>query len=385
MTVVYAGEDFPTTVRKTLFLAGPTPRDPDVASWRPEALRLLKELGYDGHVFVPENRNKGPYDFLGQVGWEYEALNRADVIVFWVPRDMKDMPALTTNIEWGLWCDSGKAVFGAPDNAPNMRYMKWQCDKLKVPMFNDLSQLLGHVVKDLGEGWLRDGGGESKVPIHIWSHPTFQGWYAAQKSAGNWLDDLRVLWSFRVGPKRDKVFSWAVHVSVWVAAEGRHKSNEFVLGRLDIACMVLYAKGRDVDGFDDNIVLVREFRSPSRTTDGYITELPGGGVSPNDLTPAVTALKELQEETGFSLDPNRLRKVGARQLSGTLSAHEASVFSAEITQEELSYFKSQVGQVRGVVEDGERTSILVTSLSRILKGDYDIDWSTVGMIASAVL
>jgi 8-oxo-dGTP pyrophosphatase MutT (NUDIX family) len=379
LTVVYAGEAFPTTVKKTIMLCGPTPRDPQVKSWRPEALRLLEKLGYDGHVFVPENRTQGPYDYLGQVEWEYEALNRADSIVFWVPRDMKDMPALTTNIEWGLWCDSGKAVFGAPDSAENVRYMKWQAGNLKVPMFNELTPLLEHSIKSLGKGSERTGG-EAKVPLHVWNHPTFQGWLRAQKAAGNRLDDAKVLWSFRVGPKRNKVFSWAVQVSVWVLSEGRHKSNEFVLGRTDIACVVLYC--HDSNYLDTDFVLVREFRSPARTPNGCILELPGGGVE-NGIDPETTAIKELREETGFSIESHRLRPVGSRQLAGTLSAHVAHVYAAEITPEELEHFKSQAGEVLGEEGGEERTSIVVTPLRSLLK-DPNSDWATLGMVFASL-
>jgi len=41
MHPVYALEDLPDPCRASLFLAGPTPRDPVTPSWRPEALRLL--------------------------------------------------------------------------------------------------------------------------------------------------------------------------------------------------------------------------------------------------------------------------------------------------------------------------------------------------------
>ena len=39
--------DEPLTIEEaSLFLAGPTPRDDDVVSWRPEAVRILSELGF---------------------------------------------------------------------------------------------------------------------------------------------------------------------------------------------------------------------------------------------------------------------------------------------------------------------------------------------------
>ncbi len=101
MEVIFARTRFPDRAEKVLFLAGPTPRDASAVSWRWEALKLLKEkLLFDGTVFVPEDQNggmSGGYD--EQVEWERRALHRSDVVVFWVPRNMKTMPGLTTNDE----------------------------------------------------------------------------------------------------------------------------------------------------------------------------------------------------------------------------------------------------------------------------------------------
>ena len=40
--------------KKSIFLAGPTPREEKVASWRVDAVKKLEELGFDGVVFVSE-------------------------------------------------------------------------------------------------------------------------------------------------------------------------------------------------------------------------------------------------------------------------------------------------------------------------------------------
>ena len=43
ITLVYTTETPPDTYDAAIFLAGPSPRDDNVPSWRPEALRLLEE------------------------------------------------------------------------------------------------------------------------------------------------------------------------------------------------------------------------------------------------------------------------------------------------------------------------------------------------------
>src|SRR6185437_2708590 len=95
----------------SIFLAGPTPRKEEVPSWRPDALKVLESLGFQGTVYIPEHegRTKEGYDYLTQVEWEYECLEGAGVICFWVPRKTPDMPAFTTNVEFGRYVGSGRA------------------------------------------------------------------------------------------------------------------------------------------------------------------------------------------------------------------------------------------------------------------------------------
>lgn len=375
MKVVYAHEPFPNEVTKSLFLAGPTPRNPDTPSWRPEALAFLQATGYDGHVFVPEPRDgQWRKDYEGQVDWEDEGLQRADCIVFWIPRDMATMPALTTNDEWGAWKQSGKAVLGTPPGAAHVRYQQHYAKKLSIPVADTLADTLSLATGKLGEGAARTGG-ECCVPLMLWNKPEFQGWYRAQRLAGNRLDSARVVWSF-------KTFLWSLHVDVYIRAEDRHKTNEVVIFRPDISSVVLFRRG--VGLADTEVILVREFRSPARTVTGLIHELPGGSSRDSLQATLDVAVHEVEEETGFTMDPKRLHLVQARQLAGTLSAHIGTVFCAELTGEEMAFMGAGVGQVRGVIEDTERTYVEITTVGAILAGNL-VDWSTVGMILRAIL
>ena len=130
--------------RKSIFLAGPTPRSKETVSWRPEAIEILNKLDFDGIVYIPEyGINVGDIDNDKQFAWELEALEEATTIVFWVPRKLPEMPAFTTNVEFGYWLRNKKVVYGRPDGAEHVGYLdrlyKFSTNKNPV---NNLEQLL---------------------------------------------------------------------------------------------------------------------------------------------------------------------------------------------------------------------------------------------------
>jgi 8-oxo-dGTP pyrophosphatase MutT (NUDIX family) len=412
--IVYAHQPLPTEQHKAIFLAGPTPRSSDVPSWRPEAIRELERLGYDGHVFVPEAEDgvwKKDYD--GQVEWEEAALNQADIILFWISRDMKDMPALTTNDEFGFWKgrDPSKVVLACPDKAVKTTYQKYYAKKYFIPTFSNLGEACHHIVTALGEGAERRGG-ECQVPIHIWHTSSFQGWLGAQKAAGNRLDGARVEWAHRVANGRF-LFGWALKVNVFVASENRNKTNEFVLSRTDISTICAYyvppppscdvCHGRGLRDFYDGsaetcnvcsgkgtlslhpgdvwVVVVREFRSPSTSSDGFVWELPGGSSHKPDKDPLQTAAEELKEELGILVDPCRFKAITNRQLAGTFSAHQAHLFAVELTFAEVNkLIRDDCANVtHGVATDTEITYTRVRRLHEVMEKRL-VDWSTLGML-----
>lgn len=144
---VYATDLIPPVGYK-VFLAGPTPRELSVKSWRPQMIKKLREAGYDGHILIPEKENpEEGYDYDTQVDWEERAMNAADLIVFWVPRKLDIMPGFTTNIEFGEFMKSGKVVLGHPKNAEKMRYMIHKAEKHNIPYFNTVDDVVSHVIK----------------------------------------------------------------------------------------------------------------------------------------------------------------------------------------------------------------------------------------------
>lgn len=135
--------------KKSIFLAGPTPRGEGVASWRVDAVKKLEELGFDGVVFVPEYSSWIPKEnYEDQANWEREALTEATVILFWIPRSLPDMPGFSTNVEFGYWMHSKKVIYGRPDGAPKTRYLDWlyKTDYNEEP-FNNLDKLLEYAVE----------------------------------------------------------------------------------------------------------------------------------------------------------------------------------------------------------------------------------------------
>jgi 8-oxo-dGTP pyrophosphatase MutT (NUDIX family) len=164
---------------------------------------------------------------------------------------------------------------------------------------------------------------------------------------------------------------------MWVAAEQRAKTNEFLLARPDISSVLLYQPAQRLD--DIRVVLVREFRSPARTPDGFVWELPGGSSMKPGLEGAALASEEVREETGLAIAAGRLRSAASRQLAATFSSHHAHLYTAALTATELA----AAAGVHGVAADSERTSVHVVTVGEIRARSL-VDWSTMGMILSAL-
>jgi hypothetical protein len=145
MKLFYASERSADEAVRSLFLAGPSPRGNGEHDWRQEACALLRQMEFKGAVYIPLPRDgvyRDNYDHAAQIDWELEHLEKAGAIVFWIPRDLKTLPGFTTNVEFGRYSRSGRAILGYPKSAPRMRYLHYIADLDGVPVFHTLEETL---------------------------------------------------------------------------------------------------------------------------------------------------------------------------------------------------------------------------------------------------
>lgn len=149
MVIRYSKEEI-VDDKKSLFLAGPVPRDEYTSSWRKEALKILNKLNFQGVVYVPEVRDElysTSYEEADMI-WEREALKKSSVIVFWIPREFPNTLGLTTNVEFGYWIHSKKIIYGRPEKAFETKYLDWLYrNEIKKEPCNKLEKLLKDAIK----------------------------------------------------------------------------------------------------------------------------------------------------------------------------------------------------------------------------------------------
>lgn len=120
----------------SLFLAGPSSAAP-IGAWRDEVLTLLNDRSFPGTVLYPEPAGQAVTTEV-QAMWDLRGCERATVVMFWIPRDLRTMPGLTSNFELGMWIRSGKVVVGSPPEADAMAYLRVMAARFSVPQAETL-------------------------------------------------------------------------------------------------------------------------------------------------------------------------------------------------------------------------------------------------------
>lgn len=149
MQIIYSNHPIPALLpAQSVFLAGPTPRDSNTKSWRPNAIKHLNFRNYSGAVFYPEwDDTLATVDYDSQVGWEQEGFMRSLFIVFWIPRELNRMPAFTTNVEFGRFAHFPNTLYGRPTDAPKNKYLDWYYKQVnRRPIYDNLESLLDAIV-----------------------------------------------------------------------------------------------------------------------------------------------------------------------------------------------------------------------------------------------
>jgi nucleoside 2-deoxyribosyltransferase len=153
MKIIYAQS--PIEIQgKSVFLAGPTPRSKDVKGWRKDFVNIFKDEGFEGTLLLPEFEDLKDFTvnfaYNKQIEWEHEAMERADIILFWIPRTLPDMPAFTTNTEFGYWIakNPSKIKLGIPDFAVKCDYIKYMANKENIKINTESTTLISNVLKN---------------------------------------------------------------------------------------------------------------------------------------------------------------------------------------------------------------------------------------------
>lgn len=144
-------------IKNAIFLAGPCPREDyeNQDKWRKEAYDILEDIGFDGYVLNPTNKNYSKMkDLEKQTNWEHEAMMKASAIVFWLERS-EIHPGFTSNYECGEWMNNPRVYIGIPENSKTKNANKYISIKAKQAgkkVYSNLKDMLLDVTYDLEQG-----------------------------------------------------------------------------------------------------------------------------------------------------------------------------------------------------------------------------------------
>ncbi|MFE6286614.1 nucleoside 2-deoxyribosyltransferase domain-containing protein [Streptomyces sp. NPDC057877] len=132
----------------TLFLAGGITGCPD---WQRDAVRQLDELGCEATVLNPRRASfpqDDPRAHDEQVGWEYAALRRADVILFWF-RPETAQPIVLYELGFHAARDGAALVVGAHPHYERRRDVLAQLARARpdITVHDSLSATVGAAVE----------------------------------------------------------------------------------------------------------------------------------------------------------------------------------------------------------------------------------------------
>lgn len=138
-----------------IFLAGPCTRTNDELSktdWREDFISKLESKGYNGDVIDPTNEeyDENDPDYLTkQTLWEHENMFISSVVVFWLDRHFPNIPALTSNIEFGLFAfnRNKRIIVGCPEGADKNTYIEVLCNSYDIPCYKTMDEIIDNIME----------------------------------------------------------------------------------------------------------------------------------------------------------------------------------------------------------------------------------------------
>lgn len=137
--------------KKIVFLAGPIKGAPD---WQAQAIKDLADL--DVYVANPRRENVQNFNLDLQVNWESRFLAAADVIMFWIPPKVADVPgrdyAQTSRFELAEWMAKThynhtrkQVVIGIADTFFGKSYIVKRLEAENVSVYSTYTETLNKV------------------------------------------------------------------------------------------------------------------------------------------------------------------------------------------------------------------------------------------------
>lgn len=115
--------------------------------WQAKVIETLKD--YDDLVLINPRRAAFTPDTLdGQIHWELDALEKADLIFMWLPSSSK---APISFFEAGLYWKSGKLIVGAGSQFYRRRNLEISAERYLQYVFFDLYQLVDALMMRFGK------------------------------------------------------------------------------------------------------------------------------------------------------------------------------------------------------------------------------------------
>jgi len=140
MTVVINAPDDIPEGHRLIYLAGAIDMG-EAENWQKKVISILSKRD-DLTLLNPRRSNFEPQMEEEQIKWELRALEKADVILMWFPRESNAPISL---LEFGLYLKSGKLLVGVENGFYRQRNIELTAQYHGVSVFHSLAELVQRI------------------------------------------------------------------------------------------------------------------------------------------------------------------------------------------------------------------------------------------------